>query len=212
MNDNKVELICSNCKNAFVRYRRHLKNSKSGLYFCDKTCKIACQKIGGIIAPKHYGTAEENKKNQVNEPRLIKVKQFKNCFCGNQINSNKNHCNPTCRASENWDNKKKYFENHNDWQGIAEGSHKDKFYKRYLLEKRGHQCEICKIDKWMSQKIPLILDHISGNSSDNKLTNLRLVCGNCDMQLPTYKSKNKGHGRLYNKLYMQKQKNLCLGK
>jgi len=27
------------------------------------------------------------------------------------------------------------------------------------------------------------------------LKNLRLVCGNCDMLLPTYKSKNKGNGR-----------------
>lgn len=27
------------------------------------------------------------------------------------------------------------------------------------------------------------------------LDNLRLVCGNCDMQLPTYKSKNKNSDR-----------------
>ena len=37
--------------------------------------------------------------------------------------------------------------------------------------------------------------HIDGNSDNNALVNLRLVCGNCDMQLPTYKSKNRGNGR-----------------
>jgi hypothetical protein len=42
-----------------------------------------------------------------------------------------------------------------------------------------------------------ILDHIDGNSSNNDITNLRLVCSNCDSQLPTYKSKNKGNGRHY---------------
>lgn len=43
--------------------------------------------------------------------------------------------------------------------------------------------------------MPLILDHVDGDSDNWYLTNLRLVCGNCDMQLPTYKSKNWGNGR-----------------
>ena len=50
---------------------------------------------------------------------------------------------------------------------------------------------ICGQTEWMGKPIPLVLDHIDGNSDNFKLTNLRLVCGNCDMQLPTYKSKNK---------------------
>ena len=39
------------------------------------------------------------------------------------------------------------------------------------------------------------MDHIDGNSDNWMDNNLRLVCGNCDMQLPTYKSKNLGNGR-----------------
>ena len=39
------------------------------------------------------------------------------------------------------------------------------------------------------------MDHIDGNSENNRLDNLRLICSNCDMQLPTYKAKNKGKGR-----------------
>lgn len=67
--------------------------------------------------------------------------------------------------------------------------------KRYIIEQNGKQCSICKSTQWMNKEIPLVLDHIDGNPENNSLSNLRLVCGNCDMQLPTYKSKNRGNGR-----------------
>ena len=31
----------------------------------------------------------------------------------------------------------------------------------------------------------LIIDHINGINNDNRLTNLRWVCPNCNIQLPT---------------------------
>lgn len=67
--------------------------------------------------------------------------------------------------------------------------------KNHLIENRGHRCEICGIETWMNQPAPLVMDHINGKSDDNSVANLRLVCGNCDMQLPTYKNKNRGNGR-----------------
>ena len=67
--------------------------------------------------------------------------------------------------------------------------------KDYIIHTRGHACEICHQTEWMGQPIPLVLDHINGRSSENRLDNLRVVCGNCDMQLPTYKSKNKNSDR-----------------
>lgn len=67
--------------------------------------------------------------------------------------------------------------------------------KQYIYETRGRHCAICLITEWCGQPVPMILDHISGNSDDNSLENLRVVCPNCDAQLPTFKSKNKGNGR-----------------
>lgn len=67
--------------------------------------------------------------------------------------------------------------------------------KKYLIKKYGHRCMICGIETWIGKPIPLILDHIDGNAENWKLINLRLVCGNCDMQLPTYKNKNKGKSK-----------------
>ena len=67
--------------------------------------------------------------------------------------------------------------------------------KRYLLATAGNKCSICEIRKWLGKSVGLIIDHINGDSNDNTIKNLRLVCGNCDMQLPTYKGRNAGNGR-----------------
>ncbi|WP_207206678.1 HNH endonuclease [Nocardioides ganghwensis] len=42
-----------------------------------------------------------------------------------------------------------------------------------------------------------MLDHIDGDSSNNRRENLRLVCPNCDSQLETYKARNRGKGRAW---------------
>ena len=73
--------------------------------------------------------------------------------------------------------------------------------KRWLITKNGHCCEICKNTTWMGKQIPLICDHIDGNHNNTELTNFRIVCPNCDAQLPTYKSKNRGNGRKYDREY-----------
>ena len=45
---------------------------------------------------------------------------------------------------------------------------------------------------WNGKELPLILDHIQGNNADNRPRSLRLLCPNCDSQLPTRGGANKG--------------------
>jgi hypothetical protein len=77
--------------------------------------------------------------------------------------------------------------------------------KRYLIHTTGNICSRCGVTEWMGEPVPLVCDHISGDSSDNRIENFRLVCCNCDAQLPTFKSKNRGKGRDYDREYRQKK-------
>jgi 5-methylcytosine-specific restriction endonuclease McrA len=78
---------------------------------------------------------------------------------------------------------------------LAGESLSPKVMKAYLIEQAHGACQICSIDSWLGKPILLILDHIDGDSSNGSLQNLRVICSNCDAQLPTYKSRNRGHGR-----------------
>ena len=45
---------------------------------------------------------------------------------------------------------------------------------------------------WLDEDLPLILDHVNGNSRDNSPENLRFLCPNCDSQQPTRGGANRG--------------------
>jgi hypothetical protein len=82
-------------------------------------------------------------------------------------------------------------------------THIRRMVKIYLTKNFGHTCQICGISEWQGMPAPLVCDHVDGNSCNNDLANFRLVCANCDAQLPTFKSKNKGRGRAYDREYRQ---------
>lgn len=44
-------------------------------------------------------------------------------------------------------------------------------------------------------KVPIQLEHIDGNSENNSLDNLKLLCPNCHSLTSTYGALNKGNGR-----------------
>lgn len=78
---------------------------------------------------------------------------------------------------------------------IGGGNPGSKAVRRYCIEKYGNKCSICGLDaiSWNGQPLVLIVDHIDGHSNNWALNNIRLVCPNCDTQLPTFKARNKGN-------------------
>jgi 5-methylcytosine-specific restriction endonuclease McrA len=53
------------------------------------------------------------------------------------------------------------------------------------------KCSNCLGDQWLNLPIPLELDHINGDRTDNRVENLRLLCPNCHALTDTYRGKNK---------------------
>jgi 5-methylcytosine-specific restriction endonuclease McrA len=66
----------------------------------------------------------------------------------------------------------------------------------YIARDQHHRCAICRQPaEWNGNPLNFVLDHIDGDSTNNRRENLRLICPNCDSQLPTFKSRNIGRGR-----------------
>lgn len=61
----------------------------------------------------------------------------------------------------------------------------------YKKENIPYKCSICGQDPiWNGKPLIMILDHINGIHTDDRLENLRWVCPNCNYQLETTGSKN----------------------
>lgn len=74
--------------------------------------------------------------------------------------------------------------------------HSNHLLKKILLTSgRKYKCEVCRTSKWRGHTINLDLDHIDGNSYNNKLENLRFLCPNCHSQTKTYKGRNINTGK-----------------
>ncbi|SRR6266545_2250384 len=72
------------------------------------------------------------------------------------------------------------------WRGTTDHL-KKRLLKAGLLE---HRCAGCTLTEWRGGPIPLELEHRNGDRSDNRVSNLCLLCPNCHALTPTYRAKN----------------------
>lgn len=117
-------------------------------------------------------------------------KNRKLCMGCQQETTNPKFCSNKCQCDHLWKVRKNKIEQEKKIDNVLVS-------KKYLLETRGHVCEICGLTEWQGKPIPLVKDHINGDSTNNYLQNLRLICCNCDAQTEFYKGKNRGRGRAY---------------
>lgn len=177
---------CHHCNKDLPYEKRHLK-------FCGASCSATFnnrQRIKKVLKRREDVKVVTDDKNI---PTL-----FGNCkFCNSDFSlKNKKtqlYCSASCKSKEVRVNIQKKI------LGGDVNGHSSNTLRQCLIDTRGCKCELCGISEWRGKPLVVIMDHIDGNSSNNSLLNLQLVCSNCDANLPTYKSKNKGNGRFSRK-------------
>lgn len=152
------------------------------------SCLTCGRKLKGRFQKKFCSLSCSAKTTRNRASKYLGIKYLGNCLNCGELTRNPKFCSVECQWISVWRARVEKIQRF----GLE---FFERSAKRYILETRGIRCEICGTTKWMKQEVPLVLDHIDGNPEDHREHNLRLVCGNCDMQLPTYKSKNMGNGR-----------------
>lgn len=81
-------------------------------------------------------------------------------------------------------------------KGTKSGGRLKASIRNYILDKFENKCSRCGWNEInpITQKSPLEIDHINGDSSDNSEENLIVLCPNCHSLTPTWKALNRGRG------------------
>ena len=81
----------------------------------------------------------------------------------------------------------KYLPNLCEHSSLSTSNAKTLVYKLGLKE---NKCEICGTSEWQGKSLVCELHHINGDSTDNRIENLQILCPNCHSQTENFRSRN----------------------
>lgn len=174
------------CSQDCKHQNRRIKRIVCQCFLCGKSFERRAKNIGTNVFCSHSCLATFYNKKRTT------IKQCSNCKKDfHPYRKSMKYCSVSCKSHETKQAILEKIEN-----GTYEFSW-PKPYREYLILKYGATCMICGWDKInpKTKKCPIQLDHIDGQSSNNNLQNLRLLCPNCHSLTPTYMNLNKGNGR-----------------
>lgn len=188
--------------NGFAAHLKMHENAENNTHKClacgkiipkgRKFCNTQCSTLYNGYKQRHPSEKIENgciaKMIELeNEKLKVKCEWCGKSFIPVHKDAEQKYCSQHCLHEARFAEKdKEYFKGN-----IAHAT----TLKRHFAKHNEYKCSICGIHDWNGKSITLILDHIDGNAENNLPSNLRYVCPNCDSQLPTYKSRNRGNGR-----------------
>ena len=85
-------------------------------------------------------------------------------------------------------------ESHNIEYYLVKGSRITSYRLKNRLLKEGikeRKCECCGLTEWLGQPINLEPHHLNGDSTDNRIENIKLYCPNCHSYTENYGGKNQ---------------------
>ena len=162
-----------------------------------KKYKLATKEIrlcycGNEINSKQNTYCSNSCSAKINTPKRRAIVNCRNC--DKLLDNNNNlYCSKVCNKEYNEKQTiEKWFSGELSWDYKIPNA-----VRKYLFIKYNSKCSICGWNEVnpKSNKIPLEVEHIDGNSSNNLESNLTLLCPNCHSLTPTYKALNKGNGR-----------------
>ena len=126
-----------------------------------------------------------------------------NCIClncGNELkNYQKKYCSNKCQSEYQqkiWEEKWMSGEISGFYETDHWGNVPDRI-RSYLFKKYDSKCAVCgwgEVNPY-TNKIPLEVEHIDGDYTNNRQENLTLLCPNCHALTKTYRGANRGNGR-----------------
>ena len=172
------------------------------MYGCSgKNIKNVAERLELELKPRR--TINENEHFN----RKITKKICKNC--GEEYIKYPGHSANFCcfECSCEYKHKQNYQDFLNHPEKYCRANYSPRVFKDDILKEQGNKCARCGNPPIHNgQPLVFILDHIDGHASNNRRENLRMICPNCDSQLPTYKSKNKNGDRYYYRYHKEKTK------
>lgn len=151
---------------------------------------FSSRKIAQILCWSQNKVARNLKKFDIKTKFTNRIKVIRKCETCNSLlfkKTQRKFCSLKCQAKLAWQNKIEKIKDNSTNIGI-------KTLKKYFIfELEKNICFECGQEPiWRGKKLVMQLDHIDGNSDNNELSNLRLLCPNCHTQTPTFSSKGKG--------------------
>lgn len=178
-------------------YKTLSKEQLEKLLFEDN---LSFNHIGKLLKTGHKQIQNLAKKLDIDlskyKPKFYKLtEKEKKCLkCGNPVKSRGSiFCSQKCCVEYKKEQKYKHYLEHQDEFVGKEITYE--WLKPIILKEQDYECAIegCTCGtEWNGKELHFVLDHIDGDATNNKRENLRLVCPNCDSQLDTFKSRNKG--------------------
>lgn len=136
-----------------------------------------------------------------------KIPKSHKCInCENLIYGNEKQIYCSIKCQKEYQSKIKYKNYLEHQEEFVKKEISYNWLKPFILKEQNNECGIegCHCGtEWNGKELHFVLDHIDGDATNNKRENLRLVCPNCDSQLDTFKSRNKGKSTRKYKPYVE---------